>query len=924
MEQRDSARQNWVDASRRALKDKDPYVRKTAAICVVKLHEISPDLVADQGFIESLEFLLDDANPTVVTNAVAALQEIGSRTNSKVLKLTPASVSKLLTVLNEASEWGQIYILDALATYLPSKVEEAEMMVDRVKPRLQHANSAVVLSSVKVMVKCLDQLDDNAKIASICKALGPPLVTLMSGEAENQFVALRNIQLICQKRPSVLLGEVKVFFCRYNDPIYVKMEKLDVLVMLTSEHTVDQTLAEFKEYATEIDHEFVCKAVRCIGRTAIKLEAATERCVKVLVYLIETKVNYLVQGWCLCWVQLAAFAAPVCPTFAAPQSPLQQACLIPLFRATMLPPALIYVASFCVTTLSMVRCHAEAIIVIRDIFRKYPNKYEDIITTLCANLDTLDNAEAKAAMVWIIGEYADRIDNAAELLESFLEGFADEQHAVQLQLLTATVKLFLKRPQVAQDMVKQVLAQVTQHTDSPDLRDRGYMYWRLLSCDPEAAKAIVCGPKPTIEDDTKAIDRSLLDELVDNLSNLASVYHKRPSAFVDRKKAVLETDDYDEAEETDQADPDQPAGAETRAHPPVTDLLSLDEPTKPQGDNGTVGMDASQDALQDMLGGPRTSHIGPSAPRSQAQAGEGDLLSDLLGSSSVPSGVQELALLLSPDRAAGLCLRGGMAEQAGQAVYELHLSNTAATAIGTFNMMLNKNVYGLQVMCVDVPAVPAGGEQRVTLRMSSDASRIQVAPPAPTAGGSIAQVAIKTNAGVFYYTDTIPLAAVTVAHEVAQNDWLSQWSQMAVPSSQAAVIHLKGFAMHDADAVEAALKDRRFHIVARRPGNAGATAFYMSCRTGLFCGCRVLRSSLPCSARVPSSLAQLSPSVFSAPCVNRGVSRFCHSRVWRPCWPVSSRGMCAAACLTIACVCSGATDDSVGAASAAHGGAGDC
>ena len=94
------------------MKDKDPYVRKTAAICVVKLHEISPDLVADQGFIESLEFLLDDANPTVVTNAVAALQEIGSRTNSKVLKLTPASVSKLLTVLNEASEWGQIYILD--------------------------------------------------------------------------------------------------------------------------------------------------------------------------------------------------------------------------------------------------------------------------------------------------------------------------------------------------------------------------------------------------------------------------------------------------------------------------------------------------------------------------------------------------------------------------------------------------------------------------------------------------------------------------------------------------------------------------------------------------------------------------------------------------------------------------------------------
>ena len=42
-------------------------------------------------------------------------------------------------------------------------------------------------------------------------------------------------------------------------------------------------------------------------------------------------------------------------------------------------------------------------------------------------------------MVWIIGEYADRIDNAAELLEQFVENFHTEQTAVQLQLLTAVV-----------------------------------------------------------------------------------------------------------------------------------------------------------------------------------------------------------------------------------------------------------------------------------------------------------------------------------------------------------------------------------------------------------------------------------------------------------------------------------------------------
>lgn len=59
-------------------------------------------------------------------------------------------------------------------------------------------------------------------------------------------------------------------------------------------------------------------------------------------------------------------------------------------------------------------------------------------------------------MIWIIGEYAERIDNADELLESFLEGFHDENTQVQLQLLTAIVKLFLKRPTDTQELVQQV------------------------------------------------------------------------------------------------------------------------------------------------------------------------------------------------------------------------------------------------------------------------------------------------------------------------------------------------------------------------------------------------------------------------------------------------------------------------------------
>ena len=48
----------------------------------------------------------------------------------------------------------------------------------------------------------------------------------------------------------------------------------------------------------------------------------------------------------------------------------------------------------------------------------------------------------RASMIWIIGEYAERIDNAAELLESFLEGFQDENSQVLCEMKSlSTVRL---------------------------------------------------------------------------------------------------------------------------------------------------------------------------------------------------------------------------------------------------------------------------------------------------------------------------------------------------------------------------------------------------------------------------------------------------------------------------------------------------
>ncbi|KAI9607292.1 hypothetical protein H4Q26_005809 [Puccinia striiformis f. sp. tritici PST-130] len=464
------------DPLRKCLQDDNPYVRKTAAIGVAKLYDLKPSLALENGFVDQLKEMVADSNPMVVANAVTALTEIhesaiANDPSEGVFILDSAVIQKLLVALGECTEWGRIALLGAIAKYRATDAKDAEQICERVVPQFQHANASVVLAAIKVIMIHFREVRREEFVKQIMRKMAPPLVTLVSSAPEVQWVALRNINLILQRRPDILQNEMRVFFCKYNDPAYVKVEKLDIMVKLVTEKTVDTLLSELKEYASEVDVEFVRKAVRAIGQCAIKIDDAAERCVNVLLDLISTRVTYVVQ---------------------------------------------------------------EAIIVIKDIFRKYPSRYEGIIPTLCANLDDLDEPESKASLIWILGDYAEKIDNADEILATFLDTFVDDPFPVQLQTLTAIVKLFLKKPEGAQSLVQKVLSLATKSSDSPDIRDRAYIYWRLLSTDPEATKRVVLKARPMISLQSSLVSPALLEELIDEISTLASVFHKPAETFIGR------------------------------------------------------------------------------------------------------------------------------------------------------------------------------------------------------------------------------------------------------------------------------------------------------------------------------------------------------------------------------------------------------
>jgi vesicle coat complex subunit len=101
----------------------------------------------------------------VVANAIASISEIMEKSDRDVnFNMNMPIVNKLLTALNECNEWGQAYILESLMNFIPVDPSDAETVCERVAPRMQHANSAVILTAIKVRTSFLESLALGARI----------------------------------------------------------------------------------------------------------------------------------------------------------------------------------------------------------------------------------------------------------------------------------------------------------------------------------------------------------------------------------------------------------------------------------------------------------------------------------------------------------------------------------------------------------------------------------------------------------------------------------------------------------------------------------------------------------------------------------------------------------------------------------------
>ncbi|SOV74518.1 AP-1 complex subunit beta, putative [Plasmodium sp. gorilla clade G3] len=758
-----------IEPLRRCLKDEDPYVRKTAVICIAKLYDISPKLVEEEGFIDTLLDILDDNNAMVVANAVISLTDICENSNKSILKdvinKDENNVNKLLNAINECVEWGQVFILDALVLYEPKTSKDAERVLERILPRLSHANSAVVLSSIKVILCLLDKINDKEFIKNVHKKLSPSLVTLLSAEPEIQYIALRNINLITQKLPNMLSDKINMFFCKYNEPAYVKMEKLDIIIRLVSDKNVDLVLYELKEYSTEVDVEFVKKSVRAIGSCAIKLPQSSEKCINILLDLIDTKINYVIQ---------------------------------------------------------------ECIVVIKDIFRKYPNKYESIITILCENLESLDESNAKASLIWIIGEYVERIDNADELIDSFLENFSDEPYNVQLQILTASVKLFLKCSKNTKDIITKVLKLSTEESDNPDLRDRAYIYWRLLSKNIDVAKKIVLADKPPIQEENKITDTKVLNKLIKNISMLSSVYHKLPETFISKKNSYsLNSDNNKDHMGDDHNDDDDydnnnhvqkiKKQMETQKY----DSYSSDNKKSNHSRSSSDSYNNSSDDFNNDID----------------DADDSKKSMDLIGLNDEESKPKKtvppvkMVQVLSPEDAGlkgqtGLSIFSSINRIERKIQLKIAVTNQTQNEIIVSGVQINKNSFGLSSPNnLDVQNIGFGETKEMLIYLIPNTLNSNTPPATPL----FLQVAIRTNVDIFYFNVPYDIFVVFVENFHMEKDIFKKKWQIIEESKESILMAVSPMVI-TSDMLIKRMKIFNISLIARRNVN-NMELYYFACIT---------------------------------------------------------------------------------------------
>jgi vesicle coat complex subunit len=207
-------------------------------------------------------------------------------------------------------------------------------------------------------------MDKEILVEGLCKKLAAPLGTLVTGECyENIWAVLRGLQLVVVKYPQIFT-DVKIFFVKYNDPSYVKHEKLNMIFAITNDKNYEIVLNELNEYAYDMDLEFNSQAVRCIWKIALRIPMALTK----VLSMLNSVVGSVGEGSGQHFIE-------------------------------------------------------EVMIGYEQIVRRYPkaSNYAENVKLIMQRADSVNKPDAKCSLLFLLGEYYTAIEDGKTFITSYIE-----------------------------------------------------------------------------------------------------------------------------------------------------------------------------------------------------------------------------------------------------------------------------------------------------------------------------------------------------------------------------------------------------------------------------------------------------------------------------------------------------------------------
>ncbi|ESL11461.1 beta-adaptin [Trypanosoma rangeli SC58] len=502
-------------------------------------------------------------------------------------------------------------------------------------------------------------------VSQFSSRVNSALVTLLGGDPETQYVVCKNIHAILVVFPNLICNSLDFFYVRFTDPPYVKLEKLRLLLKLVTPSTADQILKELDEYSSEVDLVFAEEVVKGIATFALKIDSVVPNCVSLLLRIVARRPELLPQVITSC----------------------------------------------------------------KNIVRKYPEQL--VLETLIVEhgADVVSDEDAKVSLIWMLGEFCDFVENGRQIITRFIDELMSYEQPVQMAILSAVIKMFLRDPVGMEQTLNVVLETLTTRSEDPDLRDRAYAYWRLLSKGVGVAKMkqIVHGHHVPIAVECTFSDAMTMADLKKSINTTAVVFGKPFQSFLPLYGIINEDASEDEEETEENA---------TVLQAPIVSPDSVDYPNYPTSVAGGPLTSNHVDPLDELFGG---LSVTPAAQpqQSEQQQQQGLLFSHTDLFDAQPQQQQEqqqLPPLVLPAGSAGVAVHCQLVE--GPALW-IALVNHQTVKIDRLVLQINLNMLGYlpEAGLSDFMAsVPAGETRLVKLPLKVSRGHFDVARSALEVG----------------------------------------------------------------------------------------------------------------------------------------------------------------------------------------------